>query len=678
MKQWLSSLTIKQKMRFGFGVIWAVLAFITIQAALNLAFVRANLSGMVDTTQPLAIEAKDSAFILEKSMNAFSVYLLTSEKAQLEQYEQGLNTVRQRIDAAAKLFETSDQQDSQPQIYKAYIKLEEELNKLDPILKEVQELQAEQQLKYPAFAYLGKHMQPKAEQIQQLINDMVASELKALSSSRKPVLADVLELQKTWMNITNNLRGYMSFRTEVMALAIESYLQRFTKLLKNIETQKKVVLTIEEEAGIEQLKPLFAEYQTHFNKVKEIHSGERWRMDIWVMNAKVKPVFESLESELKQIADLAVNDVKTVSENVMTLSLNSIIMLLLVSAVGQIIGMVISRKVTDAVSEPINNIAEAMKNIAMGEGDLTRRLPVNSKDEIGALAEHFNLFVDKIHKMLSELSHTVNELETSSSSLMSVTQQAKQGADMQLQATGGLSNSMIEMAQKSKSVEDHSHNTSRATQQASEKVKEGGDMVLGTANEIQKLTEGMDEMTRAVNALREDGESIGTVVSVIREIAEQTNLLSLNAAIEAARAGEHGRGFAVVADEVRGLAKRTQESTLQIESIIDKIRSATVSTVEVVKAGQGVTEASFNAIQKTKAALKPAIILMDDINQMSRQMSEAAHSQSELAQHINQNISQIHEVTERAAEGTNSTEQAGNNLQLLADKLEKLVHQFKI
>ena len=103
-----------------------------------------------------------------------------------------------------------------------------------------------------------------------------------------------------------------------------------------------------------------------------------------------------------------------------------------------------------------------------------------------------------------------------------------------------------------------------------------------------------------------------------------------------------------------------------------------MSTVKVVKSGQGVTEASFNAIQKTKAALKPAIILMDDINQMSQQMSEAAHSQSALAQQINQNISQIHEVTERAAEGTNSTEQAGNNLQSIADKLEKLVRQFKI
>jgi methyl-accepting chemotaxis protein len=188
----------------------------------------------------------------------------------------------------------------------------------------------------------------------------------------------------------------------------------------------------------------------------------------------------------------------------------------------------------------------------------------------------------------------------------------------------------------------------------------------------------MEAMTAAVNTLREDSESIGTVVSVIREIAEQTNLLSLNAAIEAARAGEHGRGFAVVADEVRGLAQRTQEPTLKIESIIEKIREASQSTVNQVKSGQGATQASSDAIHKTKLALQPAVILMDDINSMSRQMAGAAQAQSELAQEINQNISQIHEVTQKAALGTESTEQAGQDLQAIADKLESLLHQFKI
>jgi methyl-accepting chemotaxis protein len=297
---------------------------------------------------------------------------------------------------------------------------------------------------------------------------------------------------------------------------------------------------------------------------------------------------------------------------------------------------------------------------------------------MGALEGYFNEFVIKIHTMLKEVSHTVEQLEVSSGKLLGITQQAKTGTQRQLSSTGLLSSSMIEMTSQSKSVEDHSHNTSHATQQAAERIKEGGDKVLGTANEIQKLSLGMTAMTESVEQLRLDSEAIGMVVNVIREIAEQTNLLSLNAAIEAARAGEHGRGFAVVADEVRSLAHRTQQSTVKIGQIIDKIRQAILATVAVVETGQKATKSSSEAIAATKETLEPVTILMDDINKMSEQVSNAAHAQSLLAQEINQNISQIHSVTEDAALGVDNTEKAGHDLQGLADKLEKLVHQFKI
>ena len=494
MKQWLNSLTIKQKMRFGFGVIWAVLAFITIQAALNLAFVRSNMSDMVAITQPVAIDAKDSESILEKSMNDFSMYLLTGEMIYLSQYQEGINAIRQRIDTSKVLLEPFGENTTEREIYESYLKLDREMSALAPIVDEIKKVQSNQVLKYPALGFFNINMVSKSTEIQQILNSMVASELNALAASRQPVLKDVLALQKGWMSVSDNLRGYINVKSAGMVSAIDQHLSQFEMLLNKIELQKEVVLTLEEERGIAKLKPLLANYQQDYTQLKKMHSSDQWRMDIWLMDNKVVPIFKKLDKTLDGIAEKAVNEVGSVSEDVMQLSLNSIIMLLFISAVGQVAGMIMSRKVTEAVSDPINNISDAMEDIAKGEGDLTRRLPVDSQDEIGAMAEHFNLFVDRIHKMLSELSQTVSELEASSNSLMSVTKQAKQGADMQLEATGGLSSSMIDMADKSKSVEDHSHNTSRATQQAAEKVKEGGDMVLGTANEIQKLTEGMDEM----------------------------------------------------------------------------------------------------------------------------------------------------------------------------------------
>lgn len=677
MNAWLKKLTIKQKMRFGFGVIWAVLAFITIQAAVNLGIVRSNMSSVVEQHQPVALQAKDAAFQLEKSMNALSMYILTGDAAILEKYQAGIAKANQSIQTSTEQLKLSSDENSN-KLLASYAELQQELNRLVPVVEEIKKLQVSRNEKFPAFNYVNEHMLPITMQTQQIINAMVDSELNELSAERSALVAEVLALQKNWFNLTNSIRGYLGFRTQSMAEATDNYLNRYEELLINIANSDAAELTIEEEEGIEQLQELYQGYREHYMTMKGIHSSDKWRMDIWLMNNEVLPVFESLDKKLVVISEHAVSQVETMSQDLMQLSLNSIIILLIISATGQVAGMIVSRKVTDAVSEPINGISEAMEDIAKGEGDLTRRLPVTSKDEIGQLAQHFNLFVEKIHTMLSQVSDTVNELEVASKSLIKITHEAKAGADMQLSATGGLSNSMVNMAHKSQSVEDHSHNTSRATQQAAEKVKAGGEMVLGTTHEIQKLSQGMEDMTAAVKNLRADSESIGTVVSVIREIAEQTNLLSLNAAIEAARAGEHGRGFAVVADEVRGLAQRTQESTLQIEGIIDKIRQATLSTVKVVESGQSATKSSCEAIQQTRSALEPAIILMDDINQMSQQMADAAQAQSELAQQINQNISQIHEVTEKTVKGTSSTEQAGNNLQSLADKLEGLVHQFKI
>jgi len=676
MKSWLRNLTIKQKMRFGFGVIWAVLAVITIQAAVNLAVVRFNMSEVVEKHQPIALQAKESAFLLEKSMNSLSMYVLTNEESLLQSYQDGIKTVKKKIQNSQQIL--ADYGDDGQQLRIAYQTLTQDLSQLNPLIDEIKILQESRSKKYPAFQYVNDNMLSTSNQVQQILNTMIDSELSELSQERQSLVSNIIELQKSWLNVTSSLRGYIGFRNDSMAQATDQYLDRFQYLMEIVEIQRAVELTIEEEEGLEGLKNRYEEFREHFMVLKGIHSSDQWRMDIWLMNNQVQPLFKMLDEQLIAISDHAVIEVEEMSDDVMQLSLNSIIILLLLSVSGQVAGMMVSRRVTNAVSMPINEISDAMRDISQGEGDLTRRLPVNSTDEIGQLAEHFNKFVEKIHSMLVETERTVQELEIASNSLLDITHQAKKGAQQQLTATGGLSSSMINMAQKSQSVEDHSHNTSRATQQAADKVKQGGDMVIGTADQIQKLSEGMDDMTVAVNLLREDSESIGSVVSVIREIAEQTNLLALNAAIEAARAGEHGRGFAVVADEVRGLAQRTQESTVQIEQIIDKIRQATLSTVEVVNHGQEATKSSCKAISQTKQALQPVVILMDDINQMSGQMSQAAHAQSELAQTINQNISQIHDVTEKAAEGAESTEKAGNNLQRIADKLEGLVHQFRI
>ena len=676
MNNFLRNLTIKQKMRFGFGIMWGVLAIITIQAAINLTVVRSNVAEIVEEKQPLAIKAMEMAFILERSLNSLSMYILTNDEKLIDDYYSGIVLVEENINRAQ--LKLSKGGESEAALSHEYGLLQDSLAKLPDLVEQVKVIQTSQALKFPAFAYADENILGLTTEISQAITQMVDSELTDLSSERSALISDVLGLQKTWSNVTSSLRGYIAFRNEYMADSVDNHLNQTERLIDQISQQKAVELTLEEEDGIEQLQQLYQEYREHYMMLTAIHEGEQWRMDTWLMEHKIIPIFKELDEALIASSDIAIKDMMDESDSLLSSSLNNIIILLLISVLGQFIGMIVSRRVTQSVVEPMQDISQVMKDIAGGNGDLTRRLPVKSQDEMGELAGYFNEFVTKIQLMLQEVSGTVNQLEVSSGKLLSITHETKQGTQQQLSSTGLLSTSMVDMASQSRSVVDHSHNTSKATQQAADRIKLSDEKVQGTAEQMLKLSDGMDAISASVSQLNVESETIGSVVHVIREIAEQTNLLALNAAIEAARAGEHGRGFAVVADEVRGLAQRTQESTVQIEEIIDKIRRTTSKTVKVVEAGNETARSSCGAISETKDTLQPVSLLMSDINQMSQQMSNAANEQSVLAQEINQNIGQIHEVTERAVTGAEKTEVAGHDLQELADKLERLVHQFKI
>ncbi|MDG4811807.1 methyl-accepting chemotaxis protein [Hydrogenovibrio sp. 3SP14C1] len=674
MEKFLQKLTIKQKMRFGFGVIWVVLAIITIQAAVNLFIVRENVKEVVEVKQPIALQANEMTNALEKSMNALSMYMLTNDPENLRSYAKGIEN-SEEILAKLNSKVSANQSKEDEEVLDRILN---DLSQLPAFVEQVQELQSDRNKKFPAFAFVNQEMMPSAILIQQQIGLMIDSELVDLNSNRKPIIDALLNLQKDWLNVLSGLRGYVAFRNESMAADTENYLNSVEKGLEYLATQSRFELTLEEEDGIERTRAEYEKYRENFMTLKRIHQGPKWRMDTWLMENKIKPLFNSLETDLEHISESSVTQMQDTSQEVVDSTLRNLILLLSLSVFGQLIGMIISRKVTNSVVKPVIRSANAMKDIAYGEGDLTRRLHADGKDELADLARYFNEFISKIQSTLKEVTETVSELEVSSRGLLEVTHETKEGVEQQLEASQRLSRSMITMSEKAKSVEDHSHNTSRATDQAAARVKEGGEVVQGAAQNIRNISEGMEKITQAVMQLNDDSQTISTVINVIREIAEQTNLLALNAAIEAARAGEHGRGFAVVADEVRGLAQRTQESTVQIERVIEKIRKATNETVKVVEVGRDTTQAGYDSVMKVERVLSPVVILMDDINKMSSEMLTSAQSQTALAGEVNEHINQIHGVTERTVEGAANTESSSNRLQQLADKLDRLVHQFKI
>jgi methyl-accepting chemotaxis protein len=325
---------------------------------------------------------------------------------------------------------------------------------------------------------------------------------------------------------------------------------------------------------------------------------------------------------------------------------------------------------------PLKILNDAMKDVATGEGDLTRRLNTNTDAEFASLARSFNNFAEKLQLM-------INDVKVIGTSMMLSTEQTAQGASI---ATGAmekqneeveqLATAMNEMASTASEVANNAQTAASAVQQADEAVIQGVDAINETTEIISQLSGQIDDAVLAVQELETDTASIESILGVITGIAEQTNLLALNAAIEAARAGEMGRGFAVVADEVRSLAARTQESTSEIRDKIEKLQSGVSAVVSVMDNSKQTTTATVKKSQQANETNEQISNSIRQITDMNLQIASAAEEQSQVAEEMNRNTSNIRDLSQQVMDNANQTNQAMKKQVTQVGDQEKLLGQF--
>ena len=333
---------------------------------------------------------------------------------------------------------------------------------------------------------------------------------------------------------------------------------------------------------------------------------------------------------------------------------------------------------TRQIRLPLQVLVEQVKRVA--EGDLMSRLQLANfrHDELGTLAKGFAAMQDNLRLLVSDVNNSATRLSSSTHEISAVAAQSAGNMRSQQDELNMLATAMNEMQATVHEIARNTSDTAHSADEASHLSERGAVLVQNTIHSIEEVSSVVEDTAGVVMQLGEDSRNIGVVLEVIRNIADQTNLLALNAAIEAARAGEQGRGFAVVADEVRTLAKRTQDSTTEINRIISGLQDRAVQAGVTMQQSREMIRSTVDKAREAGGAIDEISSAVSTISHMSSQIATATEQQGSVNHELNTNISHISEASQEVAVGANQMAQACQELSQLAVHLHDTIRQFRV
>ena len=350
--------------------------------------------------------------------------------------------------------------------------------------------------------------------------------------------------------------------------------------------------------------------------------------------------------------------------------------------IGELISVLISVVILGALMKkilrPIGLLSESLVEINSGNGDLTKRLPIISRDEFADVATQFNLFVGNLQEIITSVKQLASEVDHSTEKVSGESEKASKELDQQLTELDQLATAMNQMASSAVEVASNAQVAAQSANTADQETATGVEIVSNATDSINQLAEQMEQAVESVVELANFSNNIESILTVITAIAEQTNLLALNAAIEAARAGESGRGFAVVADEVRSLASRTQESTSEIRNMIEQLQTGVRQAESNIKESREVAITTSEEAGKANDALEIIRSAIVQISDMNLQIAAAAEQQSATSEEINRNTTNIRDISQDVSNGAQEQVQYAQLMKQQVEEQDKQLNKFKV
>ena len=658
-------LSISHSLHIAFGFMLALVVGVSLVGLNGLQATERRVNEVVNHIQPAATAAQDLVRQVYQANAALGLYLKVREPTYLERYRQA----NQALDARLAALETALQAvgSSEPEQQQEIADLIRRFQAFEP---RIVALSASDAANMPALAMASERLNPQNMIILQTLSEMLASEQEVDSElaeelanwrpsfveqspgqwvpaasdvpaadiqGRLGVLNAIHEVRSTWGEVVNALRGYLANRTPAFLENLKMYLEQNQTALDKLRAAEDL-LTFEQADAFERLLAAREAYVSALDEVLALHSGDQAYRDVHLVRTELGPLAARLSARLQDLLDTLVERTRSESERLATDVGSARDMMLVISVFGVLLAGALGWLLTRSIRSKLERAVAAMQDIAEGEGDLTRELDLRGHDEMARLADAFNRFLGKIRGTVMAVAETVDQLSEAARHMARVSEAAREGTVEQQRQTDGVAASTTELSDAARNVLEMVDQGKQASCAARAAAGESDATLQATQAAMDRLAADVERAAGVMKGLEQDSESIGGVLDVIRGIAEQTNLLALNAAIEAARAGEQGRGFAVVADEVRTLASRTQESTQDIQSMIERLQEAARNAAEVMRASTGHAQETVGQARATSEALRQINEQVEQIDQLINRIAGAAGQQVESVERIRENV----------------------------------------